>query len=350
MTSSIPRQMKAWQYSQTTGGLERNLKYNPTAALPSNATSLPADKTLVQVISATLNPVDYKFPEVPFVSRFLIGQPASPGQDYAGRVIATGPNTKKVSSQDLRPGQLVFGRVDRPNKFGPLAEYIVASRAGCVPVPEGVSPDHAAGVATAGMTAYQCIVPNVEPGQRIFINGGSGGTGTFGIQIAKVKGCFVVASCSTPNVDLCKSLGADEVIDYKKQDLAAELTRLGMFDLVVDNVGTPAELFWQARHFLKEGAKWVQPAAGFGLGDIRALAARSLWPKFLGGGTAKFEFLKVVNNYDQAMELGRWMQEGKVKAVIDEVFGMEDKGPVKAFERMKTGRARGKIVVRVAEQ
>lgn len=293
------------------------------------------------MISATLNPVDYKLPEVPLVSRFLIGQPASPGQDYAGRFIATGPNTKKVSSQDLRPGQLVFGRVDRPTKFGPLAEYIVTSRAGCVPVPEGVSPDHAAGVATAGMTAYQCIVPNVEPGQRVFINGGSGGTGTFGIQIAKVKGCFVVASCSTPNVDLCKSLGADKVIDYKKQDLAAELTRLGMFDLVVDNVGTPAELFWQARHFLKEGAKWVQPAAGFGLGDMRALAARSMWPKFLGGGTAKFEYLKVVNNYDQAMELGRWMQEGKVKAVVDEVFRMEDKGPVKAFEKMKTGRARG---------
>lgn len=350
MTSSIPKTMEAWQYSQTAGGIERNLKLTSSAALPSKATSLPADQILVQVISATLNPIDYKLAEIPFLGRLLIGKPASPGQDYAGRVVATGPNSKKVSSQDLKPGQLVFGRLEPPNKLGCLAEYIIAPRTGCVPIPEGVSPDDAACVGTAGLTAYQSIVPNVEPGQRVFINGGSGGTGTFGIQIAKIKGCSVVTSCSTSNVELCRRLGADEVIDYKKQDLAAELTRLGKFDLVVDNVGKPVELFWQAHHFLKEGAKWVQVGAGFGLGEIRALASRKMWPRFLGGGTTKFEIVGVVNNYDQAMQIGQWMQEGKVKAVTDEVFGMEDKGPVKAFGKLKTGRAKGKVVVRVAQQ
>lgn len=350
MTSSIPNTMKAWQYSLTAGGLQRNLKLNTSAALPSNAISLPADKTLVQVITATLNPVDYKLAEIPLVGRLLTGQPACPGIDYAGRVVATGSNSKKVSTQDLNPGQLVFGRLEPPAKFGTLAEYIVASRAGCVPIPEGVSPDDAACIGTAGQTAYQCIVPNVEPGQRIFINGGSGGTGSFGIQFAKAKGCSVVTSCSTANVELCKNLGADEVVDYKKQDLVAELTRLGKFDLVVDNVGKPVDLFWQAHHFLKEGAKWVQVGAGFGLGDIWALMSRKMWPKFLGGGATEFEFLRVANNYDQAKQIGQWMQEGKVKAVTDEVFGMEDKGPIKAFERLKTGRAKGKVVVRIAQQ
>jgi len=349
MTSSIPKTMKAWQYSQTAGGLERNLKLNSSAALPSNATSLPADCILVQVITATLNPVDYKLSENPLLGRLLIGKPASPGQDYAGRVVATGPNSGKVSTQDLKPGQLVFGRLKPPFKFGGLAEYIVATRSGCVPIPDGVSPDDAACVGTAGLTAYQCIVPNVKSGQRIFINGGSGGTGTFGIQIAKTKGCSVVTSCSTPNVELCKKLGADEVIDYKKQDLVAELTRLGKFNLVVDNVGKPVELFWQAHQFLKEDAKWVQVAAGFGLSDIRSLTSRMMWPRFLGGGKTKFEFLGVANNYDQAMQIVRWMQEGKVKAITDEVFGMEDKGPIRAYEKLKTGHAKGKVVVRVAE-
>jgi len=349
MTSSIPSTMKAWQFSQTAGGLERNLKLNSSAALPTNGTSLPADKTLVQVITATLNPVDYKMAEIPLIGRLLIGKPATPGLDYAGRVIATGPNSKKISSQDLKQGQLVFGRLDKPTKFGTLAEYTVAPRAGCVPIPEGVSPDDAACVGTAGLTAYQSIVPNVESGQHIFINGGSGGTGIFGIQIAKAKGCFVVTSCSTPNVELCKKMGADEVIDYRKQDLAAELTRLGKFDLVVDNVGKPLGLFWQAHKFMKEEAKWVQVGAGFSLSDIRELMSRTMWPKLLGGGETRFEFIHVANNYEQYEQIGQWMQEGKVKAITDEAFEMEDKGPIKAFERVKTGRAKGKVVVRVTE-
>lgn len=349
MTSTIPESMKAWHFSQTAGGLEKNLKLNTSAALPSNASSLPADQILVQVISASLNPVDFKFAELPIVGRLTIGKPASPGLDYAGRVVATGPNSKKISTEELSPGQLVFGRLGAPTKFGTLAEYTVVPRAGCVPIPEGVSPDDAACAGTAALTAYQCIVPNLESGKRIFINGGSGGVGMFGIQIAKTKGCSIVTSCSTPNVELCKSLGADEVIDYKKQDLAAELKRLGKFDLIVDNVGSPYGLFWNAHEFLKDGAKWVQVGAGFSPREIRELMSRMMWPRFLGGGNTKFEFLGVESNYEQFKQIGQWMQEGKVKVITDEVFGMEDEGPVKAFERMRTGRAKGKILVRIAE-
>lgn len=340
--------MKAWQFSSVAGGMEKNLTFNASATLPPHD-SLPADQTLVQVITAALNPVDYKIAEIPLVGRLAIGKPASPSLDYVGRVMATGPNSKKVSTQDLKPGEMVFGRLDGPTKFGTLAEYTIVPRAGCVPVPEGVTPDDAASIGTAGLTAYQCIVPNVKSGDRVFINGGSGGTGIFGIQIAKLKGCFVTTTCSTPNVELCKSLGADEVIDYTMQNVVADLKRMGKFDLVVDNVGMPLELYWQAHHFTKEETKYVQVGGSLGFGAIKELVSRIMWPTFLGGGKRKFQFLGVASNYDEFKEIGEWMQQGKLKTKIDEVFSMDEKGPIRGFERVKTGRAKGKVLVHVTE-
>ena len=349
MSRVIPATMKAWQFSQTTGGLEKNLKLNNAAPLPPNAKSLAADQVLVQVLSACLNPVDYKFAQLPIVGSLIIKRPASPGLDFSGRVVATGPNSKKVSTEDLKPGQLVFGRLGDPTQHGTLAEYTVAPRNGCIPLPEGVSVDHAACMTTAAITAYQCIVPNIKPGSRVFINGGSGGVGSFGIQIAKVKGCYVATSCSSVNVDLCKSLGADQIIDYKSQDIVSELKKGQKFDLVVDNVGTPSALYWQAHNFTNAGTKYVQVGGGLSFGEIYDLVSRMAWPGFLGGGKRSFEFLGAENNIKHLKEIGDWVAQGKVQALVDEVFGMEDKGPVRAFERLKTGRAKGKIVVRVAE-
>lgn len=349
MALSIPATMKAWQFSQTKGGIEKNLKLSNTAPLPPNANSLAADQVLVKVLSSSLNPVDHKFAEAPVLGNLIIKKPSSPGLDFSGRVIASGPNSNKISSEDLSPGQMVFGRLDGPTQFGTLAEYTVVPRAGCVPLPQGVSADDAACIGTAALTAYQCIVPNIKPGDRVFINGGSGGVGSFGIQIAKIKGCYVATSCSSVNVELCKSLGADEVIDYKSKDVVAELKKMQKFDLVVDNVGTPREMYWEAHNFTNAGTKYVQVGGGLSLGDIYALLSRMMWPGFLGGGKRSFTFLGLASNYDQFKEIGEWMAQRKVKALVDDVYGMEDKGPIKAFERMKTGRAKGKIVVRVAE-
>ena len=349
MPPSIPTTMKAWQFSLVTGGIEKNLKLNNTAPLPPNANSLAADQVLVQVLSTTLNPSDYKFAQIPVVGNLIIKKPSSPGVDYSGRVVASGANSKKISSEDLTPGQLVFGRLDLPTQFGTLAEYTVVPRSGCVPLTQGVNLDNAACVGTAALTAYQCIVPNIKSGDRVFINGGSGGVGSFGIQIAKVKGCHVTTSCSSVNVELCKSLGADQVIDYKSKDVVAELKKMQKFDLVVDNVGTPSEMYWQAHNFTNSGTKYVQVGGGLSLGEIYLLLSRMMWPGFLGGGKIAFQFLGVANNYNHFKEIGEWMAQGKVKALIDEVYGMEDKGPIRAFERLKTGRAKGKVVVKVAE-
>lgn len=349
MSSSIPTTMKAWQFSQTTGGIEKNLKLNNTAPLPPNANSLAADQVLVQVLSSTLNPVDYKFAQLPILGNLIIKKPASPALDFAGRVVASGANSKKVSTEDLKPGQLVFGKLDAPTQYGTLAEYTIAPRSGCVPLPQGVSLDDAACIGTAALTAYQCIVPNIKSGDRVFINGGSGGVGSFGIQLAKVKGCYVATSCSSVNVELCKSLGADQVIDYKSKDIVAELKKMQKFDLIVDNVGTPSELYWQCHDFTHTGTKYVQVGGGLSLGEIYSLLSRMMWPGFLGGGKRPFQFLGTANNSDHLKEIAQWMAQGKVKALVDEVYGMEDKGPIRAFERLKTGRAKGKIVVKVAE-
>ena len=341
--------MKAWQYSQVAGGLEKNLKLNNNAALPPKANSLGPDQVLVRVLSSALNPVDYKFPQVPIVGGLIVKRPAFPGLDYAGRVVASGPNSRKISSEDLKPGQLVFGKLDGPTQFGTLAEYTVVPRSGCVPLPEGVKPDDAAAAGSAALTAYQTLVPNIKAGDRVFINGGSGGVGSFGIQFAKVKGCHVVTSCSGANVDLCKSLGADQVIDYRTQDVVAELKKLPKFDFIADNVGTPGDLYWQAHTFTKPGAKFVQVGADMSLGGIYGMVSRMVWPGFLGGGKRPWAFLGLVNDYEQFREIAGWMAEGKVRALIEEVYGMEDKGPVRAYEKLKTGRVKGKLVVRVAE-
>lgn len=349
MTNSIPSSMQAWQFSQATGGIDKHLALNKSAPLPPKANSLGQDQVLIKVITSALNPVDYKLAESSLLRRLVYGADATPGSDFAGRVVATGPNSGKVSKQDLKSGQLVFGKLDFPSKYGTLAEYTVATRAGCVSIPEGVKEDDAACVGIAGLTAYQSVVPFIRSGNRIFINGGSSGVGTFAIQFAKVLGCHVTVSCSGGNADLCKSLGADEVIDYRIKDVVTELQKGPKLDLVFDAVGTPAELYWQAHTYTKPEAVFTFIAGSPTLYSMYDIAARSFWPGFLGGGKRPFKFIGVASKADELTKIGEWMAEGKVKAVIDETFGLDDKGAPRAYQKLKTGRAKGKILVRMTD-
>ncbi|OCT53554.1 zinc alcohol dehydrogenase [Cladophialophora carrionii] len=358
----LPSTMRAWQFTTTHGGLEKNLTLNTAAPLPPHdAHSLGKNKLLVQVLAMSLNPVDYKIAELPLVGRFAIKTPASPGLDFAGRVVAVGEGLQRDSSSSkIAVGALVFGRLDGPTQFGTLAEYTVASRAGVALLPQGVSPRDAACVGTAALTAYQCVVPNIprvkrQDGSgdttRVFINGGSGGTGTWGIQIAKAMGCYVATSCSAGNADLCRSLGADEVVDYAATDVVEALTQSaatsGNFDLVVDNVGGDGRLFWQCHRFTNPKATYVQIGAPIGLHTALDMAMKYSWPGFLGGGRRKFKFLGVGNDSGQLEEIGKWMADGKVRPVVADVLPMQD--APKGFEKIKTERTKGKIVVVVSE-
>jgi NADPH:quinone reductase-like Zn-dependent oxidoreductase len=148
-STQIPETMKAWQYSSTTGGIEKNLVLNDSVAIPTISSRLGDTELLIQVVSASINPADYKAPELGLVARAVIRTPATPGMDFSGRVVQTTPTV-----DDFAIGDLVFGRID-VQQHGTTAEYIVAPTKACAPVPEGVSLDDAATVGVAGITAYR---------------------------------------------------------------------------------------------------------------------------------------------------------------------------------------------------
>lgn len=335
-----PSAIKAWQYTTTKGGIEKNLKLNPSAPLPKPK----PNQHLIQIIAIALNPIDYKPSEIPGVVQVAISKPATPGLDYAGHIVTL------AAGSDLKVGQLVFGVAGTlPIAGGALSEYAIVKYENAVAIPEGVDPIDAATVGVAGLTAYQSIVPRVKAGDKIFINGGSGGTGAFGIQFAKAAGCQVTTTCSTANVELVKSLGADRVIDYKKEGVLEALKASEhKFDHAVDNVGSDDQLIWHSHEFLRPGGALVVVGGEPSFKAISQGLKRKLWPTFLGGMKGKVEGFWPQQKPEDLRQIGELMKERKVKAVIDQRFPFEQ--APQAFERLKTGRARGKIVIDVASE
>jgi alkaline phosphatase D len=336
--AKMAQTMKAWQYTSTSGGIEKNMYINDAVPKP-----VPGDnEILVQVHAISVNPVDYKVTESPAPLR-LLGSKFTPGADFCGRVAEVGT---KVS--DFKVGEMVFGSKMGELTKGTLAQYVAVNREMAMRLPDGVSVEDAATVGIVGLTETQSIRPNVKSGDKVFINGGSGGTGVYGIQIAKALGCHVTTTCSTPNVAFCKSLGADEVIDYKTTDVVEALSAHGpTFNVVVDNVGTPANLYKASPAFVAPHGKFVQIGMSPSLSGFTQVASNMLRPGFLGGGKAKYQMLMGQAAKSDLQLLAEWMGDGKVKGVKDSVFEWAD--APKAYEKLKTGRARGKIVVRVPQ-
>lgn len=332
--------MRAWQYTTATGGVENNLKLNEHTPLPSTT----PEQHLVQVIALALNPIDYKPAETPLVGRFMIPKPATPGIDFTGRII------KAAENSELKPGQLVFGASGTMPPFagGALREFAIAGEGNIVPLPEGLSPFDGACIPVAGLTALQSVGNRVKKGDRVFINGGSGGVGGFGIQIAKEMGCHVTTTCSTPNVELCKSLGADEVIDYKRFNILSTLMRSEKFDHVVDNVGTDKELYWRAHEYLKEGKVYILVAQDINLDVAQDQLKRRFWPTRWGGLQRTVESFFPMPNADDLNKLAKWMADGILKPTIDNVYSFEE--APKAFERLRTKRATGKVIIDIASE
>lgn len=333
--------MRAWQYSAIHGNFEDSLTLKDDIPTPS-ISSLRKDELLVEVISASLNPVDYKVPVTPVIGRLMVSRPATPGIDLCGRVVGKHP-----SNTSFEEGQLVFGGYAMINQRGTLSQYCVISTANVAILPEGVDPDHAAAVGTAATTAYQSLMPStIKPGAKVFINGGSGGTGTWAIQFAKALGAEVVTTCSTANVELCKQLGADEVIDYKKTDTVANLKARGnVFDLVIDNVGSTTELGDHSKQYLKPGGTFVLVGVGanMSLSGIFSTMTKQLRPAITG--QKGFYFVQQKNDRTFFEQIGRWMEEGKARAVIDSKFPFDE--AQEAYKKLRGGRAKGKIVVAV---
>ncbi|KAL1601713.1 hypothetical protein SLS60_006628 [Paraconiothyrium brasiliense] len=341
--------MRAWQYTTCNNPFESNLALNsvPKLQAPSKCSSDKTPCILVRVYAASINPADYKAPATPIIGYFLNSKPATPGLDYAGIIesIPTGCVTM------LNPGDKVLGRLEWPYQHGSLAEYILGQPNGLVKLPDGLSFAQGAAIGTAALSALQPLeLAGIKPNDSVFINGGSGGVGSFTLQIAKLLGAAHVAvTCGPANVDRMKALGADEVINYRESDVLDVLKTSAKdtgryYDVVIENVGAIDTLYENCHHFVKPAGHFVQVAGTNALFTFK----RIITPGFLGGGKRQYHPYLAYNVPDQLEKIAQWAGEGKLKIEIDEEFALED--VKEAFEKLRSDRARGKIIVRVSRE
>jgi len=299
------------------------------------------DQLLVKVRAASVNPLDWHFIEgTPYVMRAMgvgLRKPKDTrlGVDFAGTVEAVGKNVTK-----FKPGDEVFGGRD-----GAFAEYVCVRESRAVALkPANVTFEQAASVPIAGITALQGLRDKgkVQPGQKVLINGASGGVGTFAVQIAKSFGADVTGVCSTRNVDLVRSIGADHVIDYTKEDFTKSDQR---YDVMYDTVGNRSLL--ECRRILTPKGKAVMIGGG-GPGDqgligplvgpIKLLMLSPFVSQEMG------TFLAELNQKDLTA-LADLMQSGKVTPVIDKRYKLSELP--QAIEYLEQGHARGKVIIAV---
>jgi len=298
-----------------------------------------AGQVLVKVHAAAVNPADWHLMRgMPFPIRFGRGlkRPKVPqrlGLEYAGTVAAVGTGVTTVAS-----GDAVFGAADS----SALAEYVIAAAADVIAKPENVTFEQAAGTPVAGVTALRALrnVACVQPGQRVLINGAAGGVGTFAVQLAKVFGATVTAVQSTRNLDLVRSLGADELIDYTAADFTSGRAD---YDVVLDNIRNRS--LAEVRRVLRPGGVYLPNAGGTPernasmLGMVGLLAISP----FL---SHKIRFFLGTPNRNDLQTLAGLMRDGRLRAVIDTIYPLDD--AAQAMRHLESGHARGKVVVRIA--
>ncbi len=296
------------------------------------------DEVLLRVRAASLNPLDWRLLKgAPYVFRLLFrlpkptaARPGRLGRDVAGRVEAVGRNVTR-----LKPGDAVFGWCQ-----GALAEYACTAETSLVIKPDEVTVEQAASVAVAALTALQGIRDKgkVQPGHKVLVNGAAGGVGTFAVQVAKSFGAEVTGVCSTRNVDMVRSIGADRVVDYTREDF----TRGGQrYDLILECVGNCS--LSACRRVLNPKGICVIVGAPKQLGIVpaRALAAPLL---SLLVGQRFLMFIARLNREDLAT-VCELMKAGKVTPILDRRYRL-DESP-EAIRYLAEGHARGKVIVTV---
>jgi NADPH:quinone reductase-like Zn-dependent oxidoreductase len=295
---------------------------------------LPDDRVLVRVHAASLARGDWYTLKGILVARAATGlrKPKSRlmGADFAGTVEAVG---REVTA--FQPGDDVFGA-----RSGALAEYVAARTTAVALKPAHVTFEEAAAVATSAITALQGLRDKgrLEPGQKVLINGASGGVGTFAVQIAKALGADVTAVCSTRNVELVRSLGADHVIDYTRDDFTQSGER---FDLMLDNAGSRS---WsEYKRVLKPHARVVLVGGQMGnrmLGPLGHVLKTKLAAMF---GSRKAVFFVAKFNSADMQVLRELLEAGKVTPVVDRRYPLSEVAD--AFRYLGEGHAQGKVVI-----
>ena len=317
-------------------------RYGPPDVLELRDVERPAiddDSILVRVRAASINAYDWHMMRGrPSLVRIVAGlrkpKSSAMGVDVAGQVEAVGKNVTQ-----FRPGDEVFG-----SRSGSLAEYVRGtSQSFLVPKPARLTFEQAAAVPMAGTTALQGLRDKgqIRPGQKVLINGASGGVGTFAVQIAKAFGAHVTAVCSTGNLEQARSLGADQVIDYTKEDF----TRSGKrYDLILD-VAASGPLSARRRVLEPSGI-----LVGVGSADSRygmtsllaGLVETAVLSRF---GKQKMPFFLAKNSKEDLMVLTELIETGKIRPVIDRTYPLRE--TAEAIRYLEAGHARAKVVITV---
>jgi NADPH:quinone reductase-like Zn-dependent oxidoreductase len=296
------------------------------------------DEIIVKVHAASVNPLDWHYMRgKPYVMRMLgsgVGRPKDPllGVDFAGVVESVGKSVTK-----FKPGDEVFGGRD-----GAFSEYVrVRESRNIVLKPANISFEEAAAVPIAAITALQAVrdVGKLKAGEKVLVNGASGGVGTFAVQIAKALGAEVTGVCSGRNIEMVRSLGADHVIDYTQDDFTAGAAK---YDLIVDNVVTHS--FSDYRRVLTEAGRFVIVGStndGAYLGPMAEALESGLYDPFV---SQEFGFMMSQMKPEDLATLRDMLAEGKIRSVIDRTYKFSE--VPEAIRYLETGRARGKVVVK----
>ncbi len=295
------------------------------------------DEVLIKVRAASVNPFDWHYLRgEPFFMRLMGAGILKPrnkilGIDIAGRVEAGGGNVKQ-----FQPGDEVFGASD----FGALAEYVCAKENALVLKPANVTSEEAAAAPVAALTALQALRDKgeIQPGQKVLINGASGGVGTFAVQIAKSYGAAVTGVCSTGNLEMVRSIGTDHVIDYGQEDF----TRNGQrYDLILDAVANRS--FSDLKRAL--GPRGICVIVGFS----PALTFQVFFPgpwKF-STGDKKIGMMSAKITKEDLDFLKDLLEAGKVVPVIDRRYPLDEAAD--ALRYLEEGHAKGKIVINIEQ-
>ncbi|MDQ1024583.1 NADPH:quinone reductase-like Zn-dependent oxidoreductase [Streptomyces umbrinus] len=307
-----------------------------------------ADDVLVRIVAASVNPLDRMIRDGEMKTILPYKVPFVLGNDLAGVVVEVGTAVTRFAV-----GDEVFARPDK-KRIGTFAERIAVHQDDVAVKPTTLTMEEAASLPLVALTSWQALVEraHIQPGQKVLIHAGSGGLGTIAVQLAKQLGAYVATTTSTANVDLVKRLGADVVVDYKKQ---AFETVLRDYDVVLDSLG--GETLKKSLDVLRPGGKVISvagpPDAAFGreLGAnpvirlvMSALSLRTRRAARRRGVTYSFLFMRASG--DQLRELTPLIEAGRIRPVVDTVFPFESAR--EALEYVEAGRAKaGKVVVRM---
>jgi NADPH:quinone reductase-like Zn-dependent oxidoreductase len=280
------------------------------------------DQILVRVIAAGVNPVDAGIRSGEYAKFFGTKLPWIPGFDIAGVVEKAGAKVTKFTTGDSVYGMIGHG----------YAEYAVTTEVAAAPKPRSLTYVEAAGVPGVALTAWQALIDTAKlsAGQTVLIHGGSGGVGTFAIQIAKARGAKVIATASTRNQDLLRQLGANVAIDYRKQKFEDVVKDV---DVVLDSVGNDT----LARSY------GVVRKGGFIVTIVGRIDQEELERHGIRGAS-----LSVKPDSSELAEIGKLIDENKIRVIVSQTFLLAE--AIKAQEQVATGHTRGKVVLKVADE